>query len=106
MLAPPMARRHRSRSRTRRSVDQTHRGVAPRAERDSDQAPRSATHRPTRIGRSGYSRAVGTPSASLERAAVLERGFILKDFRRLAIVVGVALALLVVSGVLESVFLR
>jgi hypothetical protein len=58
------------------------------------------------VGRSGYSRAVGTPSASLERAAVLERGFILKDFRRLAIVIGVALALLVVSGVLESVLLR
>jgi hypothetical protein len=43
---------------------------------------------------------------SLERSAVLERGFIVKDFRRLAIVIGVALALLVVSGVLESVLLR
>jgi hypothetical protein len=58
------------------------------------------------VGRSGYSRAVGTPSASLERSAVLERGFIVKDFGRLAIVIGVALALLVVSGVLESVLLR
>ena len=103
MLQAPMARRHRSRSRTRRSVDQTHRAVAPR---ESAPSPRAATHRPTRVGRSGYSRAVGTPSASLERAAVLERGFIAKDFRRLAIVVGVALALLVVSGVLESVLLR
>ena len=98
-----MARRHRSRSRTRRSVDQTHRPVAPR---ESAPAPRAVTHRPTRVGRSGYSRAVGTPSASLERAAFLERGFIAKDFRRLAIVVGVALALLVLFGVLESVLLR
>jgi len=103
MLQAPMARRHRSRSRTRRSVDQTHRAVAPR---ESAPAPRDVTHRPTRVGRSGYSRAVGTPSASLERAAVLERGFIAKDFRRLAIVVGVALALLVLFGVLESVLLR
>jgi hypothetical protein len=101
-----MARRHRSRSRARRGVDQTHRAVAPRSETGSAPAQRSATHRPTRAGRSGYSRAVGTPSASLEKAAVLERGFIAKDFRRLAIVIGVALALLVVSGVLESVLLR
>ncbi len=46
------------------------------------------------------------PSPSLERSAVLERGFIAKDFRRLAIVVAVALALLVVTGVAESVLLR
>jgi hypothetical protein len=101
-----MARRHRSRSRTRRSADQAHRPVAPRAERESAPAPRATTHRPARTGRSGYSRAVGSPSASLEKAAVLERGFIAKDFRRLGLVIGVALALLVVSGLLESVLLR
>jgi len=37
---------------------------------------------------------------------VLERNFIVKDFRRLALVVGVALVLLLAAGVLESALLR
>jgi hypothetical protein len=49
---------------------------------------------------------VGTPSGALERSAILERTFISKDFRRLAIVVGVAIALLVVFGVIESIVLK
>ena len=75
-------------------------------ERESAPVTRPAAHRTVRASRTGYSRAVGTPSASLERAAVLERGFILKDFRRLALVVGIALALLIAAGVLESALLR
>jgi hypothetical protein len=49
---------------------------------------------------------MGAPSGTLERSAVLERNFISKDFRRLAIVVGIAIALLVVSGVVEGLVLK
>jgi hypothetical protein len=65
------------------------------------------TGRTTRYGsRSGTSRAVGAPSASLERAAAWERGYVTKDFRRMSIVVAIALALLVVAGVLLSALER
>ena len=53
-----------------------------------------------------YSRAAGAPSGALERSAVLERNFISKDFRRLALVVGIAFALLVVFGVVEGLVLK
>ena len=49
---------------------------------------------------------MGTPSGALERSAVLERGYISKDFRRLALVVGIAIALLVIFGLLEGVVLK
>jgi hypothetical protein len=53
--------------------------------------------------RTGTARAVGAPSASLERAAALDRTLVLKDFRRIAVVVAIALALLVVSGLILNV---
>jgi hypothetical protein len=57
--------------------------------------------RATRYGsRSGTSRAVGAPSASLERAAAWERGYVTKDFRRMAIVVAIALVLLIATGLI------
>jgi len=37
---------------------------------------------------------------------VLERGYIVKDFRRLAIVVAIALVMLLVAGFLESALLK
>ena len=101
-----MAKRHRTRARTRRSIESEHRAAVPPVEREAAPAPRAAAHRVTRGSRTGYSRALGTPSASLERAAVLERNFILKDFRRLALVIGVALVLLIAAGLLESVLHR
>ena len=59
----------------------------------------------TRYGsRSGTSRAVGAPSPSLERAAAWERGYVTKDFRRMAIVVVIAIALLVAAGLLLNAF--
>ena len=76
--------------------------MAPRTE---TVAPPRATHRPVRGSRTGYSRAVGVPSGSLLRASVVERTFIVKDFRRLGLVVGIALALLVVAGFAESALL-
>ena len=63
-------------------------------------------HRTARVSRGGYARALGAPSPSLERAAVLERGFIAKDFRRLAVVIVVALVVLVAAGFLESALLK
>lgn len=52
----------------------------------------------SKVARSGVARAVGEPSASLERAALAERTFVLRDSRRLAIVVAAMMALLVASG--------
>jgi hypothetical protein len=48
--------------------------------------------------RSGTPRAIGAASAALERAAALERGYVVKDFRRIAIVVVIALVLLIAIG--------
>lgn len=105
-----MAKRHRTRARTRRAIETARRTPAPHAEREvapAASAPvRRDPHRPVRGTRAGYARASGTPSATLERAAVMERGFVVKDFRRLGLVVAVALVLLAVSGILESTFLH
>ncbi|HEY3218586.1 MAG TPA: hypothetical protein VGK15_05825 [Candidatus Limnocylindria bacterium] len=101
-----MAKRHRTRPRTRGSGESAHRAAVPRVDREAPPVTRPAAHRTVVRSRTGYSRALGAPSASLERAAVLERNFIGKDFRRLAIVVGVALVLLIAAGAVESVLLR
>jgi cation transporter-like permease len=47
---------------------------------------------------------VGAPSQALERAAAWERGYVTKDFRRMAIVVVIAMVLLIVAGVILNVF--
>ena len=57
------------------------------------------------VARLGYSRAAGAPSAALERASLMERAFVAKDFRRLALTVAIALALLVAAGLSESAIL-
>ena len=57
------------------------------------------------VTRLGYSRAAGAPSAALERASLMERAFVAKDFRRLALTVAIALALLVAAGLSESAIL-
>jgi hypothetical protein len=57
------------------------------------------------VTRLGYSRAAGTPSAALERASLIERAFVAKDFRRLALTVAIALALLIAAGLIESAVL-
>jgi hypothetical protein len=79
--------------------------MAPRAAREAAPVARASAHRPVRGSRTGWSRASGVASGALTRAAVIERGFISKDFRRLAIVVGIALALLVLAGFAESALL-
>lgn len=99
-----MAKRHRTRPRQRHAVEAAHRPATPRAEREANPSVRG-THRAARTGRSGYSRAVGAPSGALDRSAVLERSFVVKDFRRLGMVVAVALGLLVAAGAIESLLL-
>jgi hypothetical protein len=102
-----MAKRHRTRPRQRRPAETAHRAAAaPRVDREAAPIARASAHRPVRARSTGYSRAMGTPSGALERAALVERNYISKDFRRLGLVVGVALALLVVLGFLEGIVLR
>ncbi|HEY9326024.1 MAG TPA: hypothetical protein VIS26_05595, partial [Candidatus Limnocylindria bacterium] len=74
------------------------------AERDVAARPNGYRARVS-VTRLGYSRAAGAPSAALERSSLLERAFVAKDFRRLAITVVISLALLVVSGLVESAVL-
>ena len=102
-----MAKKHRVRARSRRAVEASRRASAARPaapEREQPSRP-AATSRTTRYGsRTGTSRTVGAPSQGLERAAAWERGYVTKDFRRMAIVVVIALALLVVAGLVLNVF--
>lgn len=101
-----MAKKHRVRARSRRAVEASRRASAARpAAPEHEQSRPAATARTVRYGsRSGTSRAVGAPSPSLERAAAWERGYVTKDFRRMAIVVVIALALLVAAGLILNVF--
>lgn len=101
-----MARRHRTRTRTRRGSETARTAPATVREEREESRPRAAVHRPQRSSRTGWARAVGDPSASLERAAVMERGFVGKDFRRVALVVAISVVVLVVAGLLESAFVK
>jgi hypothetical protein len=100
-----LARRNRTRPRSRReTVASRHATSARSAERES--APRPSGYRARgSVTRVGYSRAAGAPSAALERASLIERAFVAKDFRRLAITVAIALALLIAAGLIESAIL-
>jgi hypothetical protein len=101
-----VAKKHRVRARSRRAVEASRRASAARPVTPEREISRpTTTTRTTRYAsRSGTSRAVGAPSAALERAAAWERGYVTKDFRRMAIVVVIALALLVAAGLLLNAF--
>jgi len=100
-----MARRNRTRSRSRRDATASRRAATPRpVERDATVRPTGYRARGS-VSRLGYSRAAGAPSAALERSSLLERAFVAKDFRRLGITVAISLALLVVAGLAESAVL-
>jgi hypothetical protein len=101
-----VAKKHRVRSRSRRAVEAARRASALRPAAPIEHEPaRPSSSRPLRYGpRSGTSRAVGPPSAALERAAAWERTFVSKDFRRMAVVVAIALALLLASGLVLNAF--
>ena len=101
-----MAKKHRVRARSRRAVEASRRASAARPSTPEREPSRpAATTRTTRYAsRSGTSRAVGAPSAALERSAAWERGYVTKDFRRMALVVVIALALLVAAGFVVNAF--
>jgi hypothetical protein len=55
--------------------------------------------------RPGSARAIGEPSPLLEREAAQERAYVVKDFRRIGVVVAIMLALLVVSDIAVNALL-
>jgi hypothetical protein len=55
--------------------------------------------------RAGAPRAIGEPSVALEREAEQERAFVMKDFRRIGIVVAIMAALLVISDLAVNALL-
>ncbi|HEX6061898.1 MAG TPA: hypothetical protein VF001_07485 [Candidatus Limnocylindria bacterium] len=55
--------------------------------------------------RAGVARAIGEPSAILEREAVQERTYVTKDFRRIGMVIAVMVALLIVSDIAVNALL-
>ncbi len=100
-----MARRNRTRPRSRRDTLASRRATTPRAA-GSDAAARPTGYRARgSVARVGYSRAAGAPSAALERASLVERTFVAKDFRRLGLTIAIVLVLLVVAGLIEGAVL-
>lgn len=95
-----MPKRHRVRARPRRPLET----------RRIDTDERSAASRPGRARGAppalGAPRAVGQPSAGLERAATWERTYVLRDFRKLGVVVALMLVLLGLSGIAVGTLLR
>jgi hypothetical protein len=55
--------------------------------------------------RAGAPRAIGEPSVALEQEAEQERAFVMKDFRRIGIVVAIMAALLVISDLAVNALL-
>jgi hypothetical protein len=100
-----LARRGRTRPRSRRDATASRRATSPRPE-EREAAPRPTGYRARgSASRVGYSRAAGAPSAALERASLIEKTYVAKDFRRLSITVAIALALLIGAGLIESAIL-
>ena len=95
-----MPKRNRVRARARRTDVAA--SPAPRVERVERSTERAERTRGRYRGAPlppGGSHAIGDPSATLERAASLERAYVVKDFGRLGKVVVVMIALLIASGV-------
>lgn len=92
-----MARRNRRTTRAAPRVSAEERRVERSAERReiARESARAGTRRTLRVTET---RAIGAPTAVLERTAGLERAFVVKDSRRLTITTLAMLALLVASG--------
>ena len=86
-----MPKRSRVRARPRRPFERRESDGAP----DEPAPVRARARGAPAVGPSG---AVGRPSAALERAAAAERQHVIKDSRRLGLVIAVMVALLVLSG--------
>ena len=95
------------RARSRRAVEAARRASASRPATFEREPARVTPARVTRYGaRTRTARAVGAPSAGLERAAASERMYVARDFRRIAIVMAITLGLLAVSGIVLNVVER
>jgi hypothetical protein len=103
-----MPKRNRVRARARRPLESTS-AATPRVERVERERERPERARGRYRGAPlppGGSHAMGDPSPTLERAAVMERGFVVKDFGRLGKVVVVMIALLIASGIAVDTFVK
>ena len=99
-----MPKRHRVRARARRPEPPP----APAADR-TERGRGSERVRPRYRGAPpppGGGHAIGQASPTLERAAVLERIYVVKDFGRLVKVIALVLALLVASGFVVNTLVR
>jgi hypothetical protein len=102
-----MPKRNRVRARARRPVE----SAPQRVERERIERERERPDRPRPRYRGaplppGGAHAIGTPSPTLERAATLERAYVVKDFGRLAKVVVAMFALLAASGFAVNALVR
>src|SRR5213083_1722436 len=103
-----MPKRQRRSTRERRSTTGGARPVARERAVASPPPARRSYSGSQRAGspvRPGVARAVGEPSAILEREAVQERGYVTKDFRRIGIVVAVMVVLLILSDIAVNALL-
>lgn len=104
-----MARRQRRSTRERRAAS----GATARAATHDRPATGAPTTRRSYAGsaragagvRPGAARAVGAPSAALQREAEAERAYVQKDFRRIGMVVAIMAALLVLSDIAVNALL-
>jgi hypothetical protein len=102
-----MPKRNRVRARARRPE------ATSAARADRDHVERADGDRRARGGRyrgaplpPGGSHAIGEPSPTMERAATMERAFVVKDFGRLVKVIALMLVLLALSGVAVNTLVR
>ncbi|MBU6423271.1 MAG: hypothetical protein KGJ98_04650 [Chloroflexota bacterium] len=109
-----MPKRNRVRARARRPVQTAPQPIerperTERPERVERSRPERGERRPRSRGApaaAGASRAIGDASPVLERAASVERGYVVKDFGRLGKVIVAVLVLLGLSGVAVNAFVK
>ncbi len=100
-----MPKRQRRATRERRTL------AAPSARPAAHDRPVTTTTATRRSGRAGAPlrpgppRAIGEPSPILEREAERERAFVVKDFRRIGVVVAIMAGLLVLSDIAVNALL-
>ena len=95
-----MPKRQRIRARARRPIEMAQQPES--AARERPERPRYRGAPPPLAS----GRAVGQPSAGMERAASLERAYVVKDLRRLGIVIVAMLALLAIGGFIVDLVVR
>lgn len=100
-----MPKRQRRAARERRATSAP--GTWPAAH-DRPATTTTAARRSGRAGapvRAGAPRAIGEPSPILLREAERERSFVVKDFRRIGVVIAIMAALLVLSDIAVNALL-